>query len=55
MPLNLIAGIFGMNFEFIPLIHRSGGFWWAMGGMGVTALTLALVFWRKRYLDRTRG
>ena len=52
LPLNLIAGIFGMNFEFIPLIHRSGGFWWAVGGMGVTALTLVLVFWRKRYLAR---
>ena len=53
LPLNLIAGIFGMNFEFIPLIHRSGGFWWAVGGMGFTALTLALVFWRKRYLARS--
>ncbi|MBK9572526.1 MAG: magnesium transporter CorA family protein [Rhodoferax sp.] len=53
LPLNLIAGIFGMNFEFIPLIHRSGGFWWAMGGMGFTALTLILVFWRKRYLARS--
>ncbi|MDP2370446.1 magnesium transporter CorA family protein [Rhodoferax sp.] len=52
LPLNLIAGIFGMNFEFIPLIHRSGGFWWAMGGMGFTALALLLVFWRKRYLAR---
>ncbi len=53
LPLNLIAGIFGMNFEFVPLIHRSGGFWWAMGGMGFTALTLILVFWRKRYLARS--
>ncbi len=53
LPLNLIAGIFGMNFDFVPLIHRSGGFWWAVGGMGVTAVTLALVFWRKRYLARS--
>ena len=53
LPLNLIAGIFGMNFEFIPLVHKSNGFWWAMGTMGVIALTLVLVFWRKRYLART--
>lgn len=53
LPLNLIAGIFGMNFDFIPLLHRQSGFWWALGGMGMTAATLAVFFWRKRYLQRT--
>ncbi len=53
LPLNLIAGIFGMNFEFIPLLHAQGGFWWAMGAMGVIALTLVMVFRRKKYLART--
>ena len=37
LPLNLIAGIFGMNFEFIPLVHKADGFWIAMGAMGVIA------------------
>ncbi|MGJ7545797.1 magnesium transporter CorA family protein [Variovorax sp. LT1R16] len=53
LPLNLIAGIFGMNFEFIPLVHKADGFWIAMGSMGVIALVLVVVFWRKRYLART--
>jgi len=53
LPLNLIAGIFGMNFEFLPLIHRGDGFWLAVGSMGVIALVLGVVFWRKRYLART--
>ncbi|MGI4779492.1 MAG: magnesium transporter CorA family protein [Janthinobacterium lividum] len=53
LPLNLIAGIFGMNFEFIPLVHKADGFWIAMGSMGITAVALVLVFWRKRYLART--
>ena len=53
LPLNLIAGIFGMNFDFIPLIHKADGFWWAMGAMVVIALALVLLFWRKRYLART--
>ncbi|MDM0121204.1 magnesium transporter CorA family protein [Variovorax arabinosiphilus] len=53
LPLNLIAGIFGMNFEFIPLVHKADGFWIAMGSMGVIAVALVLVFWRKRYLART--
>ncbi|UCU99554.1 magnesium transporter CorA family protein [Acidovorax radicis] len=54
LPLNLIAGIFGMNFEFIPLVHKSDGFWWAMGAMALIALSLVALFWRKQYLSRTR-
>jgi Mg2+ and Co2+ transporter CorA len=53
LPLNLIAGIFGMNFEFIPFLHVHSGFWWAMGSMATIAGGLILVFWRKRYLART--
>ncbi|MCZ2496998.1 magnesium transporter CorA [Xylophilus sp. Kf1] len=52
LPLNLIAGIFGMNFEFIPLVHKQDGFWWAMGSMGSIALLLIAWFWRKKYLSR---
>ncbi len=54
LPLNLIAGIFGMNFEFIPLVHKADGFWIAMASMAAIALLLVVVFWRKRYLARTR-
>ena len=53
LPLNLIAGIFGMNFEFMPWLHQASAFWWTMGGMGLIALAMGLVFWRKRYLART--
>lgn len=52
LPLNLIAGIFGMNFDFIPLLHLQGGFWLAMAAMAVIALGLGFYFWRKRYLER---
>lgn len=54
LPLNLIAGVFGMNFEFLPLIHAAEGFWWTLGSMGLIAVALGVVFWRKRYLARTR-
>jgi len=53
LPLNLIAGIFGMNFEFIPFVHQEEGFWWAMGSMILIAVALTAFFWRKRYLTRT--
>ena len=53
LPLNLIAGIFGMNFDSIPLLHLHSGFWWALGSMVTIAVVMSLVFWRKRYISRT--
>ena len=54
MPLNLITGFFGMNFEFLPLIHSSNGFWIAFGFMMVVVAGLVVFFRRKRYLGHTR-
>ena len=51
LPLNLLAGIFGMNFEFMPVLHLAYGFWWAMGGMALIAVLLMGFFWRKHYLN----
>ena len=50
LPLNLIAGIFGMNFEHIPLLHQSNGFLLAMALMLSIAFGLVVFFWRKHYL-----
>ncbi len=50
LPLNLITGFFGMNFEFMPLIHQKGAFWWIAVGMVVIATSTVVFFWRKRYL-----
>jgi len=53
LPLNLITGIFGMNFEFMPLLHQERGFWIAVFTMIALAVALGVVFWRKRYLARS--
>jgi magnesium transporter len=53
LPLNLIAGIFGMNFEYAPFIHSKTGFWWSMALMLGIAAAMGMVFWRKRYLARS--
>jgi magnesium transporter len=52
LPLNLITGFFGMNFETFPIIHNKYALWWTMGAMVLIALGLVVVFWRKRYLAR---
>jgi magnesium transporter len=54
LPLNLITGIFGMNFEWIPLLHQRDGFWIAVLMMLGIGAGLGLVFWRKRYLGTHR-
>lgn len=54
LPLNLITGFFGMNFEFMPLIHTSTGFRITLGLMLLLVTVVLTIFWRKRYLDRTR-
>ena len=53
LPLNLITGFFGMNFDALPLIHQQSGVWWAIGAMALVAVGLAAFFWRKRYLARS--
>jgi len=53
LPLNLITGIFGMNFEAMPLLHQAVGFWVTLGAMATVAAVMGLVFWRKRYLSRS--
>ncbi len=50
LPLNLITGVFGMNFDNLPLIHQATGFWVAVALMAALAVGLGAFFWRKRYL-----
>jgi magnesium transporter len=51
MPLNLITGFFGMNFDSMPLIHTATGVWVTVGLMGLLGVGLGALFWRKRYLS----
>lgn len=54
LPLNLITGFFGMNFDALPLIHSAEGVWAASALMGAVALVLLVIFRRKRYLSSRR-
>ena len=50
MPATLISGIFGMNFRSMPLLEEPSGFFVALGMMATVATTIAVVFWRRRWL-----
>lgn len=54
LPLNLVTGFFGMNFDGLPFIHSARGFWATASFMLVLGAGLSLYFWRKRYLSRSR-
>ena len=53
LPLNLITGFFGMNFDTLPLIHSATGIWTAVGVMAAVGIGLIAYFRRKRYLVST--
>ena len=54
LPLNLITGFFGMNFDALPLVHSATGIWFAVALMVAVFLSLFAFFWRKRYLGTQR-
>jgi magnesium transporter len=54
LPLNLITGFFGMNFDSLPLIHSPTGFWTAFATMALVFVGVITFFLRKRYLGSTR-
>ncbi|MBP0638890.1 magnesium transporter CorA family protein [Cupriavidus sp. AcVe19-6a] len=52
MPLTLITGIFGMNFERMPWLQAPDGFWWSIGLMGAVVVVLGALWAVARQLER---
>ncbi|QTQ35337.1 magnesium/cobalt transporter CorA [Aromatoleum petrolei] len=50
LPATLITGIFGMNFERMPLIADGQGFYVALAMMAGVAAAMAAAFWRRNWL-----
>ncbi|BCL77434.1 magnesium and cobalt transport protein CorA [Jeongeupia sp. HS-3] len=49
MPLTLIAGIYGMNFEYMPELRWRVGYFWALGLMVAVTVGLITFFRRKQW------
>ena len=48
VPFVVISGMWGMNFEQIPLSHAPHGFWWMLAlQLGLGAALVALLKWRR--------
>ncbi|KAF0813738.1 Cobalt/magnesium transport protein CorA [Andreprevotia sp. IGB-42] len=50
MPLTLVAGIYGMNFEHMPELKWHYGYFYALALMGVITVVLGGYFWIRRWL-----
>src|SRR5688500_10983756 len=54
LPLTLIAGIYGMNFEHMPELKWLHGYPFAIGLMFGVAVLMFAWFWRKGWLTSPR-
>ena len=50
LPLSLVAGIYGMNFEHMPELREPWGYPVVLGGMAALAIGMLLWFRRKGWL-----
>ena len=50
LPLTLIAGIYGMNFENMPELKTHNGYFVVLGSMALITILLLLYFWRRGWI-----
>jgi len=50
IPLTFIAGIYGMNFENMPELKHTYGYFMALGGMAIVFIGMIVFFKRKKWL-----
>ncbi|MFT3786391.1 MAG: magnesium/cobalt transporter CorA [Tepidisphaeraceae bacterium] len=50
LPINIMTGFFGMNFEQLPGIHDVKWFWFSMAIMGSAVAAMAVLFVKKKWI-----
>jgi magnesium transporter len=50
LPLTLIAGIYGMNFENMPELHSQYGYFFTLLAMAMLTVVLLIYFWRRGWI-----
>lgn len=50
LPLTLIAGIYGMNFEYMPELHSRNGYYITLAVMVAITVLLLIYFWRRGWI-----
>ena len=50
IPLGFLAGLYGMNFEYIPELKVANGYFYLLGLMAFISISLIMLFKKKRWL-----
>ena len=50
LPLTLIAGIYGMNFDYMPELKTPNGYFVTLGLMLIITIVLLIYFWRRGWI-----
>lgn len=50
LPLTLVTGYFGMNFEYIPFLKEPNGIWYTTGGLLFVTVSMLTFFKLKKWL-----
>jgi magnesium transporter len=50
LPLSLIAGIYGMNFDYMPELKTRFGYFTTLGVMALVTIVLLIFFWRRGWI-----
>jgi magnesium transporter len=54
IPLSFLAGVYGMNFEYIPGVHDPRSFLVFIGVLSAIAVAMVFVFWRRGWIGSRR-
>ena len=52
LPLTFIAGVYGMNFDFMPELHSRYGYYTVWVIMITVAVGMLLLFWKRGWIGR---
>jgi magnesium transporter len=50
MPLSLVAGLYGMNFRYMPGLNSPWGFAFVLAGMLTIGIAMIVIFRKKRWI-----
>ena len=50
IPLTFVAGVYGMNFDYIPELHWKWGYFGVLGIMAIVAIAMTVYFRKKKWM-----
>lgn len=52
LPINFLAGVYGMNFDYMPELNHPNGYYYVLGTMGLICLLIFTWFYKRGWLKK---